>query len=460
MSKQNKKYNKKLKKLLVICLLCAIILTVSTYAWFIGMKTVNVSSFDVEIASTEGLFLSMDGSNWAYNLDARNTAAYDKNTNTWATDGLIPMSSIGDMDSTSSTMKLFEKASLTATKGGYRLLSSRVHNYDNQDANSNYIEGKGYVAFDLFIKNLSGTEYYVDNQPLNEEAIYLTTNSAVTVASDGVANTGIENSVRVAVAQIGRVKADTTPVTTITGITCSDVKDNSDPQKTIVTGICRDAQIWEPNDVDHVDNAINWYGTSCLSRKETGSDVTLDASYDTSNDDNTVKCGDVAQGTSYPTYAVSRAITVDDNVDVYDGAEYNTYSKNSALYSAYKTALKDKTGEELTTEQNKFKLVSYPYFTDTMKDKTGTSRPQFMSLAPNSITKLRVYIYIEGQDIDNYDFASLGKKISVNFGFTKERYTETDVSYTGPSTNITPNDFNFVTDNTTNNATNNAANNG
>lgn len=95
-----------------------------------------------------------------------------------------------------------------------------------------------------------------------------------------------------------------------------------------------------------------------------------------------------------------------------------------------------------------------------MKDKTGTSRPQFMSLAPNSITKLRVYIYIEGQDIDNYDFASLGKKISVNFGFTKERYTETDVSYTGPSTNITPNDFNFVTDNTTNNATNNAANNG
>ena len=54
MSKQNKKHNKKLKRLLIICLLCAIILTVSTYAWFIGMKTVNVSSFDVDIATTEG----------------------------------------------------------------------------------------------------------------------------------------------------------------------------------------------------------------------------------------------------------------------------------------------------------------------------------------------------------------------------------------------------------------------
>jgi hypothetical protein len=58
-----------------------------------------------------------------------------------------------------------------------------------------------------------------------------------------------------------------------------------------------------------------------------------------------------------------------------------------------------------------------------------------MTLEPNSITKLRVYIYIEGQDIDNYDFASIGKKISVAFGFTKERYTEDDIDYNGPVLN-------------------------
>ena len=66
------------------------------------------------------------------------------------------------------------------------------------------------------------------------------------------------------------------------------------------------------------------------------------------------------------------------------------------------------------------KLFAYPYFTDTMKNLEGVNRPQFISLAPNSITKVRVYVYIEGQDVDNYDFASLGKKISINFGFTKE----------------------------------------
>ena len=59
-------------------------------------------------------------------------------------------------------------------------------------------------------------------------------------------------------------------------------------------------------------------------------------------------------------------------------------------------------------------------------------RKEFMSLAPNSITKVRVYIYLEGQDIDNYDFAQIGKAISINFGFTKQRFTEDDIDYNGP----------------------------
>ena len=63
---------------------------------------------------------------------------------------------------------------------------------------------------------------------------------------------------------------------------------------------------------------------------------------------------------------------------------------------------------------------------------TGMDRPTFMTLAPNSITKVRVYVYIEGQDVDNYDFASLGKQIKVNFGFTKERFYAGDIQYDGP----------------------------
>ena len=101
MAKRNKKHEKRVKKLIVICLLSAIILTVSTYAWFIGMQTVRVNSFEVKIATTEGLFLSMDGVDWSYNLDAKNATAYTGNANQWLTgekEGLIPVSTVGDLD--------------------------------------------------------------------------------------------------------------------------------------------------------------------------------------------------------------------------------------------------------------------------------------------------------------------------------------------------------------------------
>ncbi|MDD3187237.1 MAG: DUF5011 domain-containing protein [Bacilli bacterium] len=389
MKKRNRSRVKKLRNMILVCTFIALVLSVSTYAWFIGMRTVNVSSFDVEIASTDSLLLSLDGDHWDTTVDISsttyNTASYVGNTNWWAGNGLIPMSTVGAIDTDYSRLILYEKASLTTTAGGYRLMASRVNNYG-----AGISEQNGYVAFDLFVRNFSGNQYIQALNELDEEAIYLTTNSAVTVAADGVANTGIENSVRVAFAQIGRVSGFTTDVPTITGITCAT--------DATVTGICRTAQIWEPNDTDHTTNAISWYDTSCVAR--TGANVTLDASY--SGD-----CGTVANGTAYPTYAISTAISSADNVDVYDGLEYNTYTSSA-------------------------KLFAYPYFTDTMKDLTGTDRPTFITLAPNSITKVRVYIYIEGQDVDNYDYASIGKKIAVNFGLTKERFIDTDINYTGP----------------------------
>ncbi|MDD3048660.1 MAG: DUF5011 domain-containing protein [Bacilli bacterium] len=398
MPKQNKRRTSRLKNLVVVSSLTAIVLAASTYAWFIGMRTVNVSSFDVEIASTDSLLLSLNGEDWdttvSITQDTIDTVSYTGHTNSWGGAGLLPMSSIGAMDTEASRMKIYEKASLTTTPGGYRLLSSRVPNYAELAT-----EQSGYVAFDLFIKNFSGTQYLETLNELDEEAIYLTTDSSVTVASTGVANTGIENSVRVAFAQIGRVKGTTTTPSKITGITCEADGEGLPSIINGVTGICRTAQIWEPNDVDHVVDAISWYNTSC--RVRTGVNVTLPTSYGAG------ACGTVANGTAYPTYAVSNDITSANNVDVYDGLEYNTY-ENTTL------------------------LVAYPYFTDTMKDLAGTSRPTFMTFAPNSITKVRIYIYIEGQDVDNYDFASIGKKIAVKFGLTKERFTEDDINYQGP----------------------------
>ena len=277
------------------------------------------------------------------------------------------MSTVGKINKDSSRLTLYEKGSFTATPGGYRVMASEV-------TNKGASEARGYVAFDLFIKNL---------------AIYLTTESEVTVADAGADKdkSGIENSVRVAFAQIGRVKADNTDDAAIRAINCK----SSDG----VTPTCsRDAIIWEPNDTKHVQNAINWYTTSC--KKRTGADLTLAGSYGGA-------CKVITDGTYYPTYAVSGVIDEGDQVDVYDGTEYNGWTTSISPTAA------------------EGKLMNVPTFTDTMKLKTSTDRPELMTLAPNS----------EGQDVDNYDFASLGKKISVAFGFTKERLTGEDIEYDG-----------------------------
>ncbi len=401
MTKRNNKHEKRLRMLILAVVVCTFILGASTYAWFIGMRTVNVSSFDVSIATTESLMLSIDGKTWTENLTINgenyNTAAYTGNTNSWGgEDGLIPMSSIGKIDTAASRMILFEKGSFTASDGGYRLMASQVKNGAADGG-----EADGYVAFDLFIRNMSGNEYYEEVDFLNEEAIYLTPGSSVKVSGAGAdkEKTGIENSVRVAFMQIGRVKSDATEGD-ITGITCTD--------EGAVLGICadRDATIWEPNDTQHVDNAISWYNTAC--KKRTGATLTADDAY---TDE---ACTAVVNGTYSKTYAVSGVIDHTDNVDNYDGTEYNGYTGSIA------------------SDATDGKLVGVDTFTDSEKNLQSTARPEFIRLAPNSITKVRVYIWLEGQDVDNYDFAQLGRQISVNFGFTKERFYGEDIDYEGP----------------------------
>src|SRR5574344_673137 len=135
MKKRDNKHVKRVRKLIVGTTLCAIILTVSTYAWFVGMKTVNVSSFDVTIAAIDSLSLSLDGAHWSdtvaiskENYNDNTNTVYDGNTNSWGGSGLIPMSTIGKIDGGTSKMILYEKGSLATTFGGFRLMASQVAN--------------------------------------------------------------------------------------------------------------------------------------------------------------------------------------------------------------------------------------------------------------------------------------------------------------------------------------------
>lgn len=414
--KQRKQLAKKSRKKFIISVLITIILISSTYAWFIGMQTVNMASFNVEIATTDSLLISLDGETWTtevtINQDMIQEISYDDHTNKW--NKLAPISTVGQMDSDVSRMILYANSSFTATYGGYRIMSSRIDN-------TGFAEGDGYIVFDLFIKNFSGNQYIERLNYFDEEAIYLNTDSEVIVPQDGIQNTGIENAIRVAFSQIGRVSGNTTDTESILGINCySDTDDIPEyDEETGITGVCRTDAIWEPNDTKHVINAIKWYNASCRAR--TGFNIALKSSYSSVIG----SCADVEDNNYYPTYAIKGAISSAHNVDIYDGV-YNGF-----LHPEWIT--------DLNNPKNDTRLVmAYPYFTDTMKMLRGIDRPEFMRLAANSVTKLRVYIYLEGQDIDNYNYSEIGKKVSIKFGFTKERFSPDDFDYDDPTLDITP----------------------
>ena len=386
--KQQKRRIRKICLLILSITITGIVLIVETYAWFVGISTVNVDNFQVSISGEDGLELSLNASNWSSStltIDSNAVttglnSTYSSHKNKWIAAGgsMIPVSSSGDIDTNTSRLKLFGKGSLASTQGGYRLVSSQISNGTTED--------EGYIAFDLFIRNGTKDAYDATYDADADEAIYLSrgNNSTVTFdsAGSGDANYGVENSIRIAFAQIGRVKSGTAD-TTVQGITCTG--------NATVTSLCTNAgtTIWEPNDTAHKTNLINYYNLAC--KQKTGA-----TTYNTSNN-----CGTLANGTFFPTYTVKKNIATSNNVDIYDGSELNGYTSSIG--------------------SNLF-LVGTDTFTDTEKNRQGDARPVFMRLAANSITKVRVYIYLEGQDVDNYDLITKGKQIKIKFGLTKDKF--------------------------------------
>ena len=193
----------KIRRQLILMALSAVVLIFTAFGWFIGMQSVMVSSFDIDIAAAENLLLSLDGVSWdttvSINRENLEEVSYPNHTNWWSGGGLEPMSTIGQIDVNTSRLMLFEKAGITAIPGGHSLMASRVENTGDKEAD-------GYVVFDLFVRNMTGSAYIPEYNLLDEEGIYLSVDSSVEVAIDGgVEDTGLENSVRVAFAQIGIV---------------------------------------------------------------------------------------------------------------------------------------------------------------------------------------------------------------------------------------------------------------
>ena len=403
--RNNKRKARKIALLFLLTGITAVLLIVETYAWFIGTASVETNTFEIGVESGDSLELSLDGTNWSTSLDLSKDSimgtagdgankAYTGHTNIWPSDttGLVPLSTDGASDpAANGRLKLYGKSSLTGTGGGYRLISTRIDNYSSAGTGALVSEQNGYVAFDMFIRNGTGVDYIEEYNQLDDEALYLTTSSSVKAGAAGSPSYGLENSVRLAFVQIGRVPSATAVAGDITSISCT-ASESPAAEGVTNTSLCNvtDTTIWEPNHAAHDERLITYFNKVCKKKTVTpgtpeGTPATI--SYADA-------CEALTASSAVNTYVVNSNITSADQVDIYDGINGATSTK----------------------------LTAVDTFTDEEKAKEGADRPAFMYIAPNSVTKVRVYIYLEGQDVDNYDLASLGNSIKINFGFTKDQW--------------------------------------
>lgn len=398
MGNKSKKAKRKseLKIIFFIILVAAALFIVSTYAWFSTQKDVLITNLSGDVEVAEGLEISIDALNWSNKIDLSEVDivdnAYTGNKNVKPSE-MLPVSTLGKVTSTTMTDLKMIRGKITNSKE-----LSEIVSMDESQTDSENAKFPGYFAFDIFLKNESRQDDADDNLQLNY-------NSSLRIKEDGNDAVGLQNTARVAFAKYGSGEIISSEDNNIVR---SGVSSTMASQETILkeTGTpvagadkvyITDVAIWEPNASDHVEYIVNNNNKITWS----ASDKTL---YATKTLPDGTKGFDV--NTQMPTYALKESVADTETViaDIYkwDGTE-SALEKQTTL----------QTNKTSTTDYSTLEGVKNLVSTE---DSTK-SKP--FSIAPNSIIRMRVYIWLEGQDVDCINYASHGGGITVDIGLVK-----------------------------------------
>lgn len=382
MKKRTKASKQRLNNLLILLVLTAVLLIMSTYAWFTANRTVNIDSIDVKVSTSSGLQISADGIDWKTVLtkadlsDAYNTYPGAVNQ---LPENMAPVSTALDLDGNKLAMFYGNVAADmqtgSPTYGEYVLKSIKtasgltdesaaINGVDKTgEHDSHLITTKGeydkgyYIAFDVFIKSgNAASEFYMSGninevEPTgNKDA---QGNEIYTTVTD---EKGIANAARVALIQGGNTGA-------------SDTTDNIQALPTNGT-----TMMWEPNSDFHTTHGI----------------------------DNGLALGWITGG--------HLANTPDQPVVPYSG-----------IKDEFDTPVLLKNATE-ATDPAKFKVTTPTWTTKKAETKPSLAMPVVDGTAlANGITKYRIYMWVEGQDIDCENFAS-GTYLQYNLSFSLDAY--------------------------------------
>lgn len=378
-SKKNQRKSE-LNAMFFIILIAAVMFIISTYAWFSTQKNVSITNLRGTVEVAEGLEISLDAEKWYNGITlgeedgqlSITKNAYQGHHNISPSE-MLPVSTLGLVGSTDTDLKML-RGNVTNSKE----LSKIVETKENIESTTDS-QFPGYFAFDIFLKNNS-------KQSSGDDILQLNYDSSLEIMDASKIATGLQNTARIAfckyagTSEVDASQADILKETAGVGVGA--------PKAYI-----SDVAIWEPNADDHVDyivknnNKITW--------------STSDASaYATKTLDDGTKGFDTT--TKMPTYALKTSAVGQTINDIYmwNGTEANL-------------------ARQYTLQTTKTSTTDYTIKEGVQNLVKATDGTTAFGIAPNKITRIRVYLWLEGQDVDCINYASHGGGVKVNIGLVK-----------------------------------------
>ena len=419
--KENNQRNsrKRLNALILLVAFTAILLIVSTYAWFSTQKNVTLGGLDGQVNVAEGLQISLDALNWANSIDlsTQGIEKYFAQTNTdlgldgtpgkekrslenpyanrtnLVPDELLPASTTAQANE-GIDLADFNFYRGTNTEG---IKLSGVEKLANEKAS-------GFYAIDFFLQNATKTGVS-DN-----DLLQLQGNSQISLKTKTKESTGLQNTFRVALAIFDDDGVDDNVSANVTTNQANILASTTGDERKIT-----DVAIWEPNasgkalKADGGDagtgDTIATYAAHVTYIVQNNNRVTFSSADRTAasiSSDNRF-----AADSKIPTYALTTTSVGKEIANIYDwdtGATTNGLVKQNTLQTPNTGVSK---ADDFDQTQNAVQLVSA---------KDGTTA---FSIKPNRYIHMRMYVWLEGQDVDCINYASLGGGLTIDVGLSK-----------------------------------------
>ncbi len=360
MSKKNKKAKKKLGSLILLLFLTIIMLVTSTYAWFTANKTVTISDINVYVSASSGLQISTDAVNWKTLISNEDIATgYSATGATTVTDkNMLPtvLAPVSTAGTVTGGYIDMYSGVVTAneTTGNFELTTAKLTEAKGTEGN--------FVAFDIFLRTDSA------------EPLYLGVGSGIVKNTNLVTPAdGLQYAGRIGFINNGTLASTSTQYQLVNqfGGSASTVK------------------IIEPNFDGHtaygITQANQYYQTYTYG------------------------------GAGYPWAGLTAAPTGNNQMS-YDGVKGVVSNLILTKTNASTTpGVGNPASFETVTGVDKLYPVSTNF---TNADSTVTENEKLYDSFPAGVTKLRIYMWIEGQDVDCENNAS-GSNLTFRLSFTQ-----------------------------------------